>query len=303
MTDTEHDTETGPIHTDQPQHQEGPTMHEFTVSDEPRLRVEVGAGDVLIDARETDRIRVDFDANLDDDSTRALIERAVVEQRGDEVVVALPRRSGFIRRSPEIDVRITVPLHCRVDVRTESGDLTTSGRLGDAQVKTGSGEVRIELTADLRVQSGSGDVIVGAHDGTATVTTGSGDVSVRLAGGSARLSTGSGDIRVDRSDAPIQINTGSGDVSVDATEADVTANTASGDQHLGRVCRGRVRLNSASGDIHVGVLDGVPVWLDVNTLSGSVNSALSGGEPPTEGEDAVELKVNTVSGDIALAKA
>jgi hypothetical protein len=45
------------------------------------------------------------------------------------------------------------------------------------------------------------------------------------------------------------------------------------------------------------------VWLDVNTLSGSVSSALSGGEPPVEGEEAVELRVDTVSGDISLARA
>ena len=295
--------ETSPLSTDQPRHQEGTAMHEFTVSDQPRLRVEVGPNDVDIDARETDQITVDFDADPDDEAARTLLERATIEQHGDEVVVTLPKRSGFVRRTPKIGLRITVPLGCRVDVRAESGDVTTQGRLGDASFKAGSGELRIDHAADLRAQSGSGDVTVGASDGTATVTTGSGDVMMRLVGGSARLATGSGDLRVERSEGPIQVNSGSGDVSIDSTEADVTANTASGDQHLGRVVRGRVRLNSASGDIHVGVVDGTAVWLDVNTLSGSVNSALSGGEPPTEGEDTVELKVNTVSGDIALARA
>ncbi len=296
------ESETSPITTEHPR-QEGPAMYEFTVTDAPRLRVEVGAGEVVIDARETDQITVDLDADLDDDSVRAMVERAQVEQHGDEVVVILPRRSGFIRRTPEIGVRVTVPLQCRIDVRTESGDVTTSGPLGDAQVKTGSGELRIDHASDLRAQSGSGDVIVGTADGTATLTTGSGDVAVRVVGAAARMSTGSGDIRVERSGGPIQVNSGSGDVSVESAESDVNCNTASGDQHLGRVVRGRVRVNSASGDVHVGVVDGTPVWLDVNTLSGSVSSALSGGEPPTEGEDAVELKVNTVSGDIALARA
>ena len=302
MTDPTTEHETTPI-TAQPRHQEGPAMHEFTASDQPRLRVEVGPNDVDIDARDTDQVTVDFDADRDDEATRTLLERATIEQHGDEVVVTLPKRSGFVRRTPKIGVRITVPLGCRVDVRTESGDVTTSGRLGDAQFKTGSGELRIDHAADLRAQSGSGDVTVGTSDGTATLSTGSGDVMSRLLGGSARISTGSGDISVERSDGPVQVNSGSGDVSVDTAESDVTANTASGDQHVGRVARGRVRLNSASGDVHVGVVDGTAVWLDVNTLSGSVSSALSGGEPPTEGEDTVELKVNTVSGDIALARA
>ena len=281
--------------------QEGTTMHEFPATAPVRLRVEFGAGDIAIKAEQTDRVTVELRGH--DDSGHALVGESIVEQRGDEVVVEVPRRTGFLRRTPQLTLIVTLPEGSRADVRSESADIETTGRLGDTKVKTGSGDVRIEQAADLTVQSGSGDVSIGAADGAATLNAGSGDVTARSIAGPARVSTGSGDIRIERADGPLQANSGSGDIQVDAAASDVTANTASGDQHVSRVERGRVKINSASGDIHVGVVDGTPVWLDVNTLSGTVSSALSGGEPPVDGEDAVEMRVNTVSGDITLARA
>ena len=281
--------------------QEGTPMHEFPVTGPVRLRVEFGAGHITIRAAETDRVSVDLRG--DGDSGEALAAETVVEQRGDEVAVEVPRRTGFLRRSPQLTLNVTLPEGSRVDVRCESADLDATGRLGDTQVKSGSGDTRIERAHELTVQSGSGDVSVGVTDGFATLTAGSGDITARSITGPGRVSTGSGDIRLERADGPLQANSGSGDVQVDAAEGDVTANTASGDQYVRRVARGRIKLTSASGDIHVGVVDGTPVWLDVNTLSGSVTSALSGGEPPVDGEDAVELRVDTVSGDISLARA
>lgn len=288
-------------HPDHQEHEEGTAMHEFPATGPVRLRVEFGAGDITVRAEPIDRVTVDLRGH--DDSGRTLVAETVIEQRGDEVVVEVPRRTGFLRRSPSLRLAVTLPEGSRLDVRSESADLETSGRLGDTQVKTGSGDTRIEHAADTTVQTGSGDVSVGTCDGSATLTAGSGDITVRTIDAPGRVSTGSGDIRVERAVASLQVNSGSGDVQVGAAESDVNANTASGDQYVNRVARGRVKLNSASGDIHVGVVDGSPVWLDVNTLSGSVSSALSDGEPPLEGEDAVEMRVNTVSGDITLARA
>ncbi|MBA2639134.1 MAG: DUF4097 family beta strand repeat protein [Nocardioidaceae bacterium] len=275
-------------------------MYEFHASDKVRLRIEFGSGDIALEASETDRVRIDLTG--DGESGGSLVDQTVIEQRGDEVVVDVPRRTGFLRRSPSLDLRVVVPLGTRVDVKADAVDIDATGRLGDTQIKIGSGDLRLDHTADVRVQTGSGDVTLGTADGTATLSTGSGDVTCRALAGLGRVNSGSGDIRIERAGGPLQVNSASGDISIDDAADDVTVDSASGDQHLSRVTRGRVRLNSASGDLHVGVADGTPVWLDVNTLTGSVSSALSGGEPPGDGEAAVELRVNTVSGDISLAR-
>ncbi len=281
--------------------QKGNAMYEFPANGEVRLRIVFGAGDIALEVRETDRVSVDLKG--DGEAGGSLVEQTVVEQRGDEVVVDVPRHTGFLRRTPRLDLRVIVPLGTRVDVRADAADVEATGHLGDTQIKIGSGDLRLERTADVRVQTGSGDVTVGTADGTATLSTGSGDVTCRTLAGPGRVTSGSGDIRIEQANGPLQVNSASGDISVDDAADDVTVDSASGDQHLGRVTQGRVRLNSASGDLHVGVADGTPVWLDVNTLTGSVSSALSGGEPPDDGETAVELRVNTVSGDITLARA
>jgi hypothetical protein len=70
-----------------------------------------------------------------------------------------------------------------------------------------------------------------------------------------------------------------------------------------RAQRGRISCQTASGDVRIGIADGVPAWLDVHSLTGSVRSALGESAPPAEGEDSVEVRANTVSGDIDLVRA
>ena len=60
--------------------------------------------------------------------------------------------------------------------------------------------------------------------------------------------------------------------------------------------QGRVRRR------RVGVPAGVPVWTDITTVSGSIRSSLEGAGQPAEGEDHVELRAKTVSGDIVLTQ-
>ena len=52
----------------------------------------------------------------------------------------------------------------------------------------------------------------------------------------------------------------------------------------------------------VGIPAGTPVWTDVSTVSGSIRSSLEGAGQPAEGEDHVELRAKTVSGDIVLTQ-
>lgn len=257
---------------------------EFPVGEQARVHVGIGSGDVIVHAHETDRVRVDLDAPGEDG--QSLVAESVLDQRGDDVVVKVPRRVGFLRRTPSMTLRLSVPVGTRLDVRTDSADVVTTGTLGPTRVQSGSGDVRIEHV-----------------DGHLQVNTGSGDISVRKAGGSAQLNSGSGDVEVERSDGALQARSASGDIVVGEAGDDVAASTASGDQQVGRLARGRARLSSASGDVVVGVDDGTPVWLDVTTLSGSVSSDLSGSEAPPQGADYVELRVNTASGDITLTRA
>jgi len=44
------------------------------------------------------------------------------------------------------------------------------------------------------------------------------------------------------------------------------------------------------------------VWTDVSCVSGSVSSNLTGAGQPEDGQDYIEIRATTVSGDISLAQ-
>jgi len=48
------------------------------------------------------------------------------------------------------------------------------------------------------------------------------------------------------------------------------------------------------------VPSGTPVWTDIDTISGDVSSRLDSLGQPAEGQDYVELRLRTVSGDITV---
>jgi hypothetical protein len=64
-----------------------------------------------------------------------------------------------------------------------------------------------------------------------------------------------------------------------------------------------VTAQSVSGDVLVAVRRGAKVYLDCNTLSGDTSSELDmTGEPAADGP-LIEIRVKTVSGDIAITRA
>ena len=69
---------------------------------------------------------------------------------------------------------------------------------------------------------------------------------------------------------------------------------------MDRMRRGQLTAKNVSGDIRVGVPAGVPVWTDITSLTGSVRSNLEGAGEPEEGQDFIELRARTVSGDVHL---
>jgi len=84
----------------------------------------------------------------------------------------------------------------------------------------------------------------------------------------------------------------------------VRVSTASGDQNIGSVVTGQVELKSASGDLKIGIAEGSTLWVDARSRSGEVRSELPVSELPPEGEGpTVELRANTMSGDVTVSRA
>lgn len=257
------------------------------------LYVEVGSGDVAVRAEDTDRTVVDVEGKYADE--------VVVEQRGNEIVVIAPKHHTGLFGSNDLQIRATLPTGSELATKLGSADVTATGRLGAARIRTGSGDVRLgDVDGEVVVETGSGDLLVGSAGGELRVKSGSGDVAVAHLGGPGSVSTGSGDVEIETAAGPVAVKSGSGDLRVRDARNGVELGTASGDLQVDRLHRGRLTAKNVSGDIHVGIPAGIPVWTDVTCVTGSVSSDLEGAGQPAEGEDYIELRAKTVSGDITL---
>lgn len=270
-------------------------QHTFDTPRPVEIYVEFGRGRLVATGTDTTQSVVSINGKNADDVT--------VEQDGETITVIAPReRIGFLNLTEaSLEIEVTVPSGSRLATKTGSADQLARGSFERVSLKSGSGDIDVEqVTADAAVSTGSGDVDIREVGGELLVKSGSGDVTVAQALGSSAVSTGSGDIRFERADGAAVLKTGSGDVAIAVAGSDVSAHTASGDVIVRQLRRGKVVAKNATGDISLGVPPGIPVWTDINTVTGSVRSDLVGAGQPTDGQDHIELRVTSVSGDVAL---
>jgi DUF4097 and DUF4098 domain-containing protein YvlB len=251
-----------------------------------RLSVRVPSGRIDLETIEGTETVVELDANPE------LEEEARIEVRprgeGQEVVVVVEERGGFLRRSQnDVRLRVTLPTEADIEVSTASADVEGRGEFGALEIQSASGDVEFDqVHRDAEVNSASGDVKLTRVEGAITVDTASGDVHVGYLGANGKVRAASGDISIDEAAASLKIQ------------------TASGDMQIGSVREGDVTLQSASGDIAVGVKKGSKVWIDARSMSGETSSELEVSDTPSDGEGSlVEIRATAMSGDVTVSRA
>lgn len=257
------------------------------------VRVEIPAGGLTVETWSEPRIEVEVAPGRGDDrSTVAVAEtRVSAAMRGErqEVSVRAPKREGGLLgipwgRGPELVVRVRCPEGTDVALDSQSADLEGRGPLGAVAVHSASGDVTLDDATSVSYATASGDLTAGAVAEALAVKSASGDVDVRSVGGNAAVNTVSGDVRIGATAGPAAVRTVSGDVQLDAAGADVV-------------------VSSVSGDVEVGAVPGLVLWIDAQSVSGTMTSELDVGDDPAgSDEKPVELRIRTVSGDVRLAR-
>jgi DUF4097 and DUF4098 domain-containing protein YvlB len=269
-----------------------------------RLDVRLGSGEIRLEASATSETTVTLEPLRDNDASVAAVEEARVEQRGDEILVDIrgPRR---LLRGADVLVEISCPDESSVRAKSGSADVEGHGRFGSVEVGTGSGDVQFsEVSGDAEVNAASGDVQFARVGGRGRFNTASGDVQLGSVGGEAKINSASGDVQIREAANRLEVNTASGDVNVREASSSASVNSASGDQTIGSVAEGKVDLKSASGDLRVGIREGSTLWVDARSRSGEVRSELPISDLPPEGDAPhVELRANSMSGDITVLRA
>jgi DUF4097 and DUF4098 domain-containing protein YvlB len=283
----------------------------FQTPGKVRTELRLGAGEIRLTSGEEGQTVVTLEPLRDNDATREAIENARLEvrERGGEYVVVAEIRDrgrGFgFSRGAEVRIEVRCPDGTDVEAKSGSGDIDGRGKFGSVDIETGSGDVEFEdLAGDAKINAASGDVSLESVGGNARINTASGDQQIDALAGEAKLNSASGDVVLRSAGGAVEVNSASGDVIVHEAASSVSVNTASGDQEVLNAVQGRITLKSASGDLQVGIREGSTLHVDARSRSGDVRSELPVSEEPPEGDAPhIELRADTMSGDITVGRA
>lgn len=278
-------------------------MPTFDTPEPISVTLDLGVGDALITASERDDTVVEVrpsDGSHAPDMRAA--EQTRVEYTAGRLLVKAPKQRGLglFGKVGSIDVTIELPAGSHVLGNASVAAFRCVGRLGECQVKTAAGDVQLDHTETLDVNTGAGAIAVNRVAGHAEVSTGSGRVRLREIGGTSVIKNSNGDSWIGEIGGDLRVNAANGDISVDHASASITANTANGDVRIGEVTRGSVSLKTACGEIEIGIHAGTAARLDVYTSFGRVHNHMDAADSPEPSDETVEVRARTSYGDIVI---
>jgi hypothetical protein len=281
----------------------GGAMPTFDTPDPISVTLDLRVGDVQIVASDRDDTVVEVQASdpAKKGDVTAARETHVEYANGALLIRA---QKGWKQWTPwggheSIDVRIDLPVGSTVRGAVGVASLRCTGRIGECRFRTGVGDITLEQTGPVELKSGAGDVTVDMIGGRAEIKT-AGAVRVRSIDGPCVIKNSNGDTWIGEVMGEARVNAANGAISVDVAHSGVEAKTANGSVRLDEAARGPIVAQSALGTVEIGVPDGVPAWLDLETKFGHVQNDLNDAQGPEPGEEAVEVHAHTSMGDIVI---
>jgi len=267
--------------------------------------VELVVGDVRITASDRDDTAVEIrpsDESHEPDVRAA--EQTRVEYSAGRLLVKTPRQRSLslFGKPGSIDVTIGLPAGSQVYGDASVAAFHCAGRLGECRLKTAAGDIQVEHTGPLEVNTGAGAIVADRVTGPAEVSTGSGRVRLREIDGTAVIKNSNGDSWVGEVGGDLRVKAANGSISVDHAGSDVDATTANGDVRIGGLTRGSASLKTSLGEIEVGVQAGTAARLDVHTQFGRIHNQLDASDGPGPSEQTVDVSARTSYGDIVIRR-
>ncbi|MGH9019822.1 MAG: DUF4097 family beta strand repeat-containing protein [Acidimicrobiales bacterium] len=229
-----------------------------------------------------DGVEVEFDAAR---QTLRVTTPAALGHGGSST--ARPWRRSFIAPSPrDVDVEVSLPEGSDVEIDTASGDSVIRGAVKAVSVHSASGDVVVDDADSVSARTASGDLMIGRTTTSLSVQSASGDVVVKQGARTTKIESASGDVRVA------------------ATGHTTEVSTASGDVNVGAACTGKVSARSASGDVRISVAPGLNIDVDAHSVTGELTSTIDlSRDGSDDAGEVLDLRVGTVSGDVAVVRA
>ena len=262
-------------------------------------RINSRSGNVTVTAQDTTTTTVE----ISDESDRRG-EQVLIDFHNNTLRIEAPRVGGW-GRSSDVNFTVVLPTHSSLQIDATSGEVNCRGVFDAVRINAASGNANVDTAAGpTRIEAASGNVTLDTAFSGVFLSAASGNVRLGDAHGDdpVEVNSASGNIEIGTVNGPLSVGGASGDIRVTEARRDVTANSASGNVTLDLVHAGAVTAQSNSGDIRVRVAAGLPTWLDLHSLSGDIGTDQADDNGPAEGEETLELRANTVSGNIRIKR-
>jgi hypothetical protein len=280
-------------------------MPRFDTPEPISVTIDLVVGDTHISASDRDDTVVEIrpsDPSQETDVRAA--EQTRVEYSAGRLLVKAPkpRNLGLFGKPGSIDVTIGLPAGSHVTSDASVGALQCVGRLGECRVKTSAGDIKLDHTGPIDLNTSAGAVVVDHAAGPAEVSTGTGRVRLRAVEGTVLIKNSNGDCWVGEAAGDLRVRTANGDIAVDDAHAGVTANTSMGEVRIGAIRRGETSLKTAFGAIEVGIRAGTAAHVDLHTQFGTVHNQLDPADSPEPSDETVQVQARTSYGDIVIRR-
>jgi hypothetical protein len=283
-------------------------MKTFETDQPIELSIELSQGGVYVIASDrTDTVVAVNPSNEDRQEDVEAAQKTAVELSNGTLSIKGHKPRGIAapvvgwKRGGSVEVTVELPEGSSLHAEAGFADFRCDGRLDDVEVKTGAGDVRLDHTSALRVQTGAGHVTVEeASEKAKIVATGS--TNLGIVAGEADVKNLNGKTWIGRVGGTAKVKSANGDVTIEDAGGDVMVKTANGNIRLGRVTRGSVTIETASGELEVGVNEGTAAWIDATTKFGRVRNSLSAAAEPEASAETVQVRARTQMGDVLIAR-
>ncbi|MFJ3827043.1 DUF4097 family beta strand repeat-containing protein [Streptomyces sp. NPDC090046] len=266
------------------------------------IHVEVGVAQISATDRTDTVVEIHPRTAGDKDDIRAA-EETKVDLNDGTLSIRTPKARGLFSARGAVTVDVALPQGSRLVGTLEMGDLSCKGTLGECEVRTSAGDIRLDQAGAVRLKTQHGDVQLDTVAGDADITTGSGEVRVRMVGGNAEIKNSNGNTWLEDVVGDLRLRVANGSITVGRAQGSVSSKSSNGDVRIEEVARGTVALQTKAGDLEVGIRQGTAAWLDINSQAGVVYSALGSAEGPAEGAETVKVHARTSLGDITIQRA
>ena len=187
------------------------------------VKGDAGADSITVKAT----IQVDED---DEEKAQKIIAKDLtlsLDRKGDRVVLkSFFDNGGWGDASGSIKLEVVMPAGIPLRVDDGSGSIIIEDIEADVEIDDGSGSLKVFNVGAVEIDDGSGSIVIKGASGDVSIIDGSGSITVEKVGGSVRIDDGSGSINVSDVEKDLIIEEdGSGGLSVSNVRGNVETGT------------------------------------------------------------------------------